>query len=213
MDKLHDFSSKEILVTWSRARCIHFAACVRGLPAVFQPGERPWIRLEGAAAREVAEVVTRCPTGALHFEPLAGGEAEAPPASNSITVSRAGPLYLRGRIRIESEAGEEVLTDVRVALCRCGGSRNKPFCDGSHFQRGFADRGDVFEGGLKPDAAAGEALEVTPLESGPLRVRGAVTILSADGRVALTGGACNLCRCGGSRNKPFCDGTHSSLPA
>ena len=84
MDKLHEFRGTQIRVTWSKSRCIHFAACVRGLPAVFQPGERPWIQLEGAAAREVAEVVMRCPTGALHFEPLDGGAAEAPETSNTI---------------------------------------------------------------------------------------------------------------------------------
>jgi CDGSH-type Zn-finger protein len=180
---------------------------------VFQPGERPWIRLEGAEAARVAEVVMRCPTGALHFEPAHGAAREPVPAANSIQVSSAGPLYLRGKLRIESEAGETLLEDVRVALCRCGGSRNQPFCDGSHFRIGFDDRGEVFEGGMKPGEAAGPDLHIVPAERGPLRIRGPVTLRSADGRVQLEGGACSLCRCGGSRNKPFCDGTHNALLA
>ena len=213
LDKLHTFPGPGIEVTWSKARCIHFAACVRGLPAVFQPGERPWIRLEGADAARVAEVVMRCPTGALHFEPLGDTEREPVPATNTIQVSSAGPLYVRGNVKLESETGETVLEDFRMALCRCGGSRNKPFCDGSHFRNGFDDRGDVFEGGMKPGEAAGPELHVVPAERGPLRIRGPLALRSADGRVQLQGGACNLCRCGGSRNKPFCDGTHTTLLA
>jgi CDGSH-type Zn-finger protein/uncharacterized Fe-S cluster protein YjdI len=218
VDKLHRFPGRQIEVSWSRTRCIHFAACVRGLPAVFQPGERPWIRLEGADAARVAEVVMRCPTGALHFEPLGGVPPERPDALNTIQVTPGGPLHVRGAIRIETEAGAVVLDDVRVALCRCGGSGNPPFCDGSHFRNGFADPGDVFEGGMKrgdagpdPDAANVRTLHVVPAENGPLRLSGPMTLRSADGRMELAGTACSLCRCGGSRNKPFCDGTHRTL--
>ncbi|MGH7742454.1 MAG: CDGSH iron-sulfur domain-containing protein [Candidatus Eiseniibacteriota bacterium] len=212
MDKLHGFDTRAIRVTWSKSRCIHFAACVRGMPAVFQPGEHPWIRLEGADAAQVAEVVTRCPTGALHYQPLDGAEPEAPPPANRIEVSRGGPLYVRGRVRIESESGQVLLDDVRVALCRCGGTHNAPFCDGSHFRSGFADPGEVFEGGMKSGGDSEPGLHITPAEGGPLRLSGPMSLESADGRVRLEGGACSLCRCGGSRNKPFCDGTHSTLP-
>lgn len=215
VDKPHQFPGPGIEVSWSKTRCIHFAACVRGLPAVFQPGERPWIRLVGADAARVAEVVMRCPTGALHFEPLGDVPPERPDAVNTIQVSAGGPLHVRGEIRIETEAGEVALDDVRVALCRCGGSSHPPLCDGSHFRNGFADPGDVFEGGMKRgddaldrDAATTRALHVVPAEQGPLRLSGPMTLRSADGRVALEGTACSLCRCGGSRNKPFCDGTH-----
>lgn len=178
---------------------------------MFQPGERPWIRLEGAEASRVAEVVRRCPTGALHYEALGDLATESPETVNTVQVSRGGPLYVRGRIRILTGSGEVQLEDVRVALCRCGDSRNRPFCDGSHFQNGFDDRGDVFEGGMKRAAeVAGpnEALRVTPSEEGPLELRGPMRLRSADGNVSLEGDTCNLCRCGGSRNKPFCDGTH-----
>lgn len=209
MDKLHLYRGPEIEVSWSKARCIHFAACVRGLPAAFQPGERPWIRLEGADAADVAEIVMRCPTGALHFEPGERIAREPFPETNTIQVSGGGPLYMRGNLKIESEVGETMLEDVRVALCRCGGSSNKPFCDGTHFRIGFDDRGDVFEGGMKPAEPSGPQLHIVPLEGGPLRIRGPVSLRSADGRVTLEGGACSLCRCGGSRNKPFCDGSHT----
>ena len=183
---------------------------MRGLPQVFKPGERPWIQLEGADAERVSEVVMRCPTGALHFEAAGDLEREPVPTTNTIQVTRAGPLHVRGDLRIVTEAGDPVLEDVRVALCRCGGSRNPPFCDGSHFRLGFGDAGEVFEGGMKPGESPGRELSITIAEGGPLRLSGPMTLQSADDRVRLEGGACHLCRCGGSRNKPFCDGSHAT---
>lgn len=67
-DKLHGFEADAITVTWSKRRCIHAAECVAGLPRVFQPGERPWIKLDAAAAGTIAGIVRRSPTGALHYE-------------------------------------------------------------------------------------------------------------------------------------------------
>jgi hypothetical protein len=106
-------------------------------PKVFDPGRRPWVILENATTDEIAEAVLRCPTGALHFTRLdggaqedAGGETYAVPVTN-------GPLFISGPIRIADSAGNVVREDTRVALCRCGGSANKPFCDGTHRAIGF----------------------------------------------------------------------------
>src|ERR1041384_5178212 len=85
----------------------------------------------------VARVVARCPTGALHFDRRDGGAPEPVPAANTVLISRDGPVYLRGDIEVRDEAGEVVLRDARVGLCRCGHSRTKPLCDNSHLQRGF----------------------------------------------------------------------------
>lgn len=211
-DRLHEFDSAGIRVSWSRQRCIHAAECVRGLPAVFKPGDKPWVTPDRAAADRVAEVVMRCPTGALHFERKDGGPAEPVPGSNTVEPSSDGPLYLRGELEILRAAGTLLLRDTRVALCRCGQSRNKPFCDNSHREADFADPGDVFEGGVKPGAGFPGAgpLRVTVSADGPLLVDGPLTVRSADGRVALAGGRAALCRCGHSRNKPFCDSSHAA---
>lgn len=210
-DKLHEFESDDIRVTWSKQRCIHFAACVRGLPGVFMPGRRPWITPTDAPADRIAAIVTRCPTGALHFERKDGGAAEAVPERNLIEPGRDGPLFLRGDLEIVDAGGAVLLHDTRVALCRCGRSRNKPFCDNSHWSIAWNDDGEVFEGGVKlaeappPDGR----LRIVPTADGPLELRGPLTVRSADGRVAFDGGRATLCRCGGSRNKPFCDGSHT----
>lgn len=135
--RLHGYRGERIVVTYDAKRCIHARECVRGLPEVFDPGRRPWVNPGAADADAVAAVIARCPTGALHFERRDGGPAEAPPGANVVTVAADGPLYLRGDLRLVSPAGEVVLSDTRLALCRCGASADKPFCDGSHRRIGF----------------------------------------------------------------------------
>jgi CDGSH-type Zn-finger protein len=86
---------------------------------------------------QIAETIMTCPTGALHFERLDGGPQEAQVGTTTIDVRPNGPLYIRGHIRIEGPGGHVIREDTRVALCRCGHSNNKPFCDGTHRQIGF----------------------------------------------------------------------------
>src|SRR5690242_631670 len=62
-----EYPGQGIVVTWEPARCIHVAACVRGLPQVFDPERRPWIVTDGVSGAEIAEVVRRCPSGALGY--------------------------------------------------------------------------------------------------------------------------------------------------
>ena len=132
MGKVHEYRGEDILVTYDLGRCIHAAECVKGNPRVFKSGRKPWGDPDQADADEVARVVMRCPTGALHFERLDGGEPEAAPDANHLVLDEAGPLLFRGDLTVETEDGQLQLKDTRVALCRCGLSVNKPFCDGSH---------------------------------------------------------------------------------
>jgi CDGSH-type Zn-finger protein/uncharacterized Fe-S cluster protein YjdI len=210
-DKLHVFEGKGIRVTWSKARCIHSAECIRGLPLVFQPGGRPWVKPEAGTAQKIAEVIERCPTGALHYERLDGGSAEAAATANTVTPQPDGPLFVRGQVEIMDAEGNLILRDTRVALCRCGGTSNKPFCDGSHRMRGFLDEGEVFPGAVKPGESPGAILQLTIRPGGPLKARGAVVVKSADGLVRIQGGDAAFCRCGASRNKPFCDRSHERV--
>ena len=209
-DGLHVYRSPAIEVSWSKPRCTHVAECVRGLPAVFEPGRVPWIEPENATADRVAEVVRRCPTGALHYQRHDGGAAEAVPAVNTVVPDPDGPLYLAGDIEVVAEDGTPLLRDTRVALCRCGATKNRPFCDGSHWSAGFEDAGRVGEGGAPArDGAPAGPLEVAGGAGGPLYLEGRFVLRSAGGDVSRELGAAELCRCGASRNKPFCDGSHT----
>lgn len=206
--KVKRYTSDEIDVTYDVQRCIHAAECVRGLPAVFDTGKRPWIQPKNAAADAVAEVVGRCPTGALHFERKDGGAAEAAPEQNHIRVTANGPLYVQGDVAIEVD--DETVTETRLALCRCGQSANKPFCDNAHKAAGFTDAGQIGrdgDAGLEPTGR----LEIEPSLNGPLRLNGRFRLVSADGETIFQGEKAALCRCGQSSKKPFCDGTHRKI--
>ena len=142
-EDVHEYTGGDIDVTWDQARCIHAAECVRGLPAVFDTERRPWVAPDEAAAAAVADVVVRCPTGALHFERHDGGPAETVPDTNTVTLATDGPLYLHGDLELKNADGDTRLRDTRVALCRCGASANKPFCDGTHASVGFESGDDA----------------------------------------------------------------------
>jgi len=131
------YRNDQIAVLWEPKLCIHAGYCFRGLPEVFQPESRPWVKVNAATAEKIAEVVMMCPTGALHFERLDGGPQEPQPEETIINARPNGPLYVRGHLRITGTGGRLIREDTRVALCRCGQSENKPFCDGSHRRVGF----------------------------------------------------------------------------
>ena len=130
-----------------RRRCIAAAECISGLPAVFDNTRRPWIAPANASADEIAKVIVRCPSGALHFTRRDAGQAETPQEPTSIQPTSGGPYYVRGFVQLRSADGKSMIEDIRMALCRCGQSKNKPFCDNSHFSAGFDDPGAVPETG------------------------------------------------------------------
>lgn len=124
------YTAPGITVYYDARRCLHVANCVRGLPDVFKPKDRPWIQPENAEAGTVAAVVRTCPTGALHYV-LESQEAEMPQEPTNITPSPDGPLLISGNLVIGDRR------ETRAALCRCGASSNKPFCDGTHKKNGW----------------------------------------------------------------------------
>jgi uncharacterized Fe-S cluster protein YjdI len=130
------YAGKAIEVDWEPRLCIHVRQCVSNLPNVFRPEERPWVVADAAAADAVAAAVESCPTGALHYRRLDGGPQEGA-GDTTVEPRPDGPLFVRGRVRIVDPAGEVIREDTRAALCRCGASENKPFCDGSHRRIGF----------------------------------------------------------------------------
>jgi len=205
-DDITPYEGMKIRVVYDAKLCIHAAECGRSAGALFEGKRDPWCDPDAVEADEAAEIVTRCPTGALSFERKDGGPAEAAPSDNTVAIAPDGPLYIRGDLVIEGTNGQGVTT--RVALCRCGASKNKPFCDNSHRDAGFADPGPVGEAG-KGRPGPGGTLEIKGAKNGPLLLSGNVVIRSGSGRIAWEGTKCALCRCGQSSNKPFCDGAHA----
>jgi CDGSH-type Zn-finger protein/uncharacterized Fe-S cluster protein YjdI len=212
-EKIHSYENDEIKVTYDLNRCIHAAECVKGLRSVFNPEKRPWIQPENASADQIAEVVQRCPTGALHFERKDQGEPEHTPPANSISFTADGPIYLKGNIRVVDADDTTILEDSRVALCHCGFSNNKPVCDNTHKKENFeaptAFRTDRLTKDDEGDSNG--VLNVQLMENGPYIVDGKAILYSDSMQPRACSGRMALCRCGGSKNKPFCDGTHKSI--
>ena len=136
---LRRYTGEAIDVTYDADRCIHAAECVRGLPAVFDTDRRPWILPSGASADAIAAVIEKCPSGALHYTRHDGGAAESPPEQTTIRPVPGGPLYVHGFVQLRAADGSLLVEDTRMALCRCGQSGNKPFCDNSHIGTHFDD--------------------------------------------------------------------------
>jgi CDGSH-type Zn-finger protein/uncharacterized Fe-S cluster protein YjdI len=207
--KIHEYEGEAVDVTWDQLRCIHAAECVRGLPAVFDTDRRPWIDPDEADVDAVAEVVGRCPTGALHVERHDGCPAESVPERNTVTVATDGPLYVHGDVTLVDADGDTLLRDTRVALCRCGASANKPLCDGSHADVDFEAAGRVERGG-DPVEETGD-LTITGSRDGPLLLDGPFELGGDEDGTGFEDSDAALCRCGASSTKPFCDGTHGSI--
>ena len=141
-DVTRTYENAEIRVHWDASRCIHTAICLQMLPAVFDVASRPWISLGGADAHAIAETIRACPTGALRYDSEQLGP-ETAPEPTTVEVRPNGPLLVRGKVTIHGPGGRSARDEARVALCRCGASGNKPYCDNSHRLVGFRDPGLV----------------------------------------------------------------------
>lgn len=139
--KLHAYEGTDVTVTFDASRCIHNAHCVRTLPAVFNTSARPWVQPNAADAEAVLRVVAGCPTGALQATHRDGATAAqfVDAGATAVRVARDGPLFLRGDITVLDADGAPIVSDQRIALCRCGLSQRKPFCDNSHRAAGWRD--------------------------------------------------------------------------
>jgi CDGSH-type Zn-finger protein len=183
------------------------AECGRAEGDLFVNGRKPWCQPDLAENQEVVEVIKRCPSGALSFQCQDGDGVEQADPGNTLHVTHNGPYFLRGQLQIQGAGADQPGLKFRAALCRCGQSKNKPFCDNSHEAAGFRDSGAVGKKG-EGFSDSGGLLRVEPQRNGPLKLEGNLTIYSGSGRSNWHGTRAFLCRCGNSKNKPFCDGSH-----
>ena len=204
------YPGERAAVSWHGRLCIHIGECGRAKGDLFVGGRQPWCQPDRCTDDEVQEVVLRCPTGALTVDYEDGSRVESADPTNTINVAYNGPLFVRGDLAIDGAPANAPGLQYRAALCRCGKSANKPFCDNSHEKDEFRDYGAVGETGDagKPD---GGELQIQPIKDGPLLLKGNVTIISSSGRESWIGSKVALCRCGQSNNKPFCDGQHKKV--
>lgn len=205
----YSYPGDAISVDWNERLCIHIAECGRAKGELFVGGRQPWCQPDLVALEDVVDVVERCPSGALTYKAKNQTVKEIPEKENTVMVSYNGPYFVRGDLDIEASPGNMKGIAFRAALCRCGASKNKPFCDNSHETINFRDYGAVGEKGESVNVKGGK-LTIKKVDNGPLLLSGNITIKNSSGRVAWEGTEVALCRCGASENKPFCDGSHVS---
>lgn len=128
--KLDDYVGMEITIHDDRGICSHAGFCTDGLPKVFRMRTEPWIEPNGASFEEIVETIRKCPSGALSYtvNNIKYDEYYDKP---EIELAENGPLLVKGSIILEDEDKPE--TTDHYALCKCGHSKNKPFCSGQHW--------------------------------------------------------------------------------
>ncbi len=122
-----------------RTRCAHFGQCTSRCPEAFGVTEDHFVNPLAASTATLASVAQGCPSGALAFAPA--GEAEPVEEHREPTIRPIvdGPYRAHGGIQVIGGDGRPYEVRERQTLCRCGQSRNKPFCDGSHWYANFRD--------------------------------------------------------------------------
>lgn len=152
-DVRREYSTADLIVYWNPKLCAHPGFCWKGLPQVFRPKKRPWVNMQAASPEEIITTINTCPTGALTYALPEGSKvdpekAKGPgwvdykkrePAITRIKVLKDGPMMIEGPSEIYDAEGKLIKKYHQFALCRCGLSLNKPFCDGAHFLQGWKD--------------------------------------------------------------------------
>jgi len=207
VDGVDYVEGEKLTLIYEGKKCIHARHCVTWGPNVFLANVKgPWIVPDAIDAERLAEIAHVCPSGAIRYKRKDGRPDEAAPPVNLIAVREAGPYAVRADIRLDGENAH-----YRATLCRCGASKNKPFCDGSHHEINFVASGEPPSKQTDALAVRDGPLAIDPELDGPLQVRGNLEITSGTGRRVACVTQARLCRCGGSATKPFCDGSHARI--
>lgn len=133
-----EYNNGEVTVIWQPKICIHSGVCFRGLPRVFNPKVRPWVNIGGATTEAIVNQVKACPSGALSYRMNNEANVILEPIETKIEVRENGPLLVHGSLIVTHKDGSEETKNRITAFCRCGGSGNKPYCDGTHNKNNFS---------------------------------------------------------------------------
>jgi len=137
-DKRENYEGEQITIHDNRGICAHAGRCTDGLPSVFRLKEEPWIHPNSASSDEIIETVGKCPSGALSYS-VDGIEHRDHKGEPTIFVAPNGPYVVSGGPDLLDTSRGEGASKEHFTMCRCGGSKNKPFCDGTHWHINFTD--------------------------------------------------------------------------
>ena len=137
-----EYTNGEVTIVWKPALCTHASFCWKELPEVFNPKARPWVDPMGATTERIVKQIGRCPSGALSYYMNNQKKQEMETKDNTkksmeVQVHKNGPLFVAGNLTVVREGKENENHPEGAAFCRCGKSKNQPYCDGSHMQHPF----------------------------------------------------------------------------
>jgi uncharacterized Fe-S cluster protein YjdI len=146
-ESVKEYTNGEITVFWKSELCIHSANCLLGMPRVFNSRKKPWINLAGADSKEIMKTVDSCPSRALTYLKSTTFRIQKPrktkkqaPKFARVQILKDGPALITGNFIVRDAKKKKIRLESEVAaICRCGHSAKKPFCDGSHLIKGFKD--------------------------------------------------------------------------
>ncbi|MGC9331321.1 MAG: glutamate synthase-related protein [Bacteroidales bacterium] len=151
--KVDDYVGEKIIIHDNRGICAHVGYCTDGLPKVFRMGTEPWIDADAEPVEKIIETIEKCPSGALSYS-IGGVKYDKFSDTPQIKITEDGPYFIKGCIELEDEDYPE--SEEHYALCRCGNSKNKPFCDGQHWYTKFRDEGQAKNIGLNQNEKVAE---------------------------------------------------------
>ena len=138
-DRLIAYQGDEVTVSFNPLLCSHAAECNRLAPHVFDATVRPWVQPDNGSEAEVRAVVAACPSGALAIGSGVSTRQHLLPDRAEIVVQKDGPYWVM-EIEPPLPPRAQGASADKYVLCRCGLSGNKPFCDGTHRDRGWTSR-------------------------------------------------------------------------
>ena len=141
-----EYKTEDLIVYWTPSLCSHSAQCIHGLPEVFNTQKRPWINMEAACPEDIIKTIDKCPTDALKYKLTENSKVDPSKAQDSgsidfnseksatvqIKVIKKGPFTIKGPVKLIDSDGNIIQESRKMVLCRCGLSKNQPFCDGAH---------------------------------------------------------------------------------
>jgi uncharacterized Fe-S cluster protein YjdI len=136
-EKTITYKNESITVFWKPEICMHAAKCVGGSPAVFNPKKKPWVNVNAESVEKIMATIDRCPSKALSYANPGENNKKNKISSVEFSLMKNGPILVNGPFCVKDTDGNIIKEGEKAALCRCGGSANKPFCDGTHKSIGF----------------------------------------------------------------------------
>jgi CDGSH-type Zn-finger protein/ferredoxin len=135
-NRVKEYVGKNITIVDNRGVCSHDGSCLKYAPNVFIKDARPWINPDGDSVENIIDTIKKCPSGALSYK-LDGKHYTDYCDEKKVVIKKKGPLEIKGGVMLSCDSDDTPQIEDHYTLCRCGGSKNKPFCDGTHLNNGF----------------------------------------------------------------------------